>query len=471
MNEPLNLGPHASEEELSAYYDAELPPAERRRVAAHLAACESCRATLAEFAALGQELREPLVPVPPPLRFKLEERLANRRPPSVWASQLRGLASVAALLVVATYAVLVWPATQPVALAVAYPARDATSVALDAVVEIAYAADTDRRAVEQNLHIEPGVAVQTNWRGDTLVIQPQHPLQPDTIYSVKAPGAAPGKQAPLPPMFSGNSGVPTPQIVTTFRTAPAAGAVAQQGAAPAATAQPHATGEASIAAATVVPTAVKPAAPTSPAATATQVAVVRPSGALAKEPGKGFGLIYRQPGVAAALGPLLGEERHVKVVEQRFERGRMLWCAGNSKDDEPTLYVLTDDGKWQSFPDAVAQTTATIKAEEPPKGLFAPQQSLGKLWRARQDVRSQLGWAVEPERQLNGGEYRFAKGVMLGHERKLVYVLNMDGSWQEYPDGWLEPSPTPVRTATASLPTASPTPSRGGTQGSTTPAS
>jgi anti-sigma factor RsiW len=46
---------HASDDDLSAYLDAALASAERRRVAEHLAACPRCAARLADFAALSAD--------------------------------------------------------------------------------------------------------------------------------------------------------------------------------------------------------------------------------------------------------------------------------------------------------------------------------------------------------------------------------------------------------------------------------
>lgn len=42
---------------ISAYYDGELPPAEREPIATHLAACPACRAVLHELVELGAVLR------------------------------------------------------------------------------------------------------------------------------------------------------------------------------------------------------------------------------------------------------------------------------------------------------------------------------------------------------------------------------------------------------------------------------
>ncbi|MEA2576052.1 MAG: hypothetical protein QOH93_3350, partial [Chloroflexia bacterium] len=50
---------------ISAYLDGEVTPEERRSVERHLASCEECRHVLAEYRAIGSDLRALPVPVPP----------------------------------------------------------------------------------------------------------------------------------------------------------------------------------------------------------------------------------------------------------------------------------------------------------------------------------------------------------------------------------------------------------------------
>lgn len=50
---------------ISAYHDGEATPEERKRVESHLATCEDCRTTLAEYRAIGGDLRLMPLPVPP----------------------------------------------------------------------------------------------------------------------------------------------------------------------------------------------------------------------------------------------------------------------------------------------------------------------------------------------------------------------------------------------------------------------
>src|SRR5438093_6973963 len=50
---------------LSAYHDGEAAPDERTRVERHLAGCDDCRQVLAEYRAIGGDMRALPVPVPP----------------------------------------------------------------------------------------------------------------------------------------------------------------------------------------------------------------------------------------------------------------------------------------------------------------------------------------------------------------------------------------------------------------------
>src|SRR5438552_1440728 len=50
---------------LSAYYDGDGTPEEHARVESHLAGCEDCRRALAEYRAIGGDLRALPLPVPP----------------------------------------------------------------------------------------------------------------------------------------------------------------------------------------------------------------------------------------------------------------------------------------------------------------------------------------------------------------------------------------------------------------------
>ena len=493
---------HPEEEMLSAYYDDVVTPALRARLAAHLAVCDRCRAILHDYAALGQAMRRLEVAPPRTLHADLYARLeGGRRRPSIW-SRLATAAAVTSLALLA-YALFLWRPPEPAAVAMAYPRRDATAVPVDTVVQIVYSADVDRAAVEQAVQIDPPVPVNKTWHGNTLVLEPQEPLKPDTPYSVRAPAVAPVKSAPLPvvpalpplpllqpaaqatPVASAapaappaateataataapavaaapvkeSAASPTPPVITHFRTAPVAVAAAKPTAVkPPAGPSPQPTPVSVAAARTeATPPAETPA---SPAAAAASTAATKSGASSGKEPARGFGLLYKQQEIASALGRPSGDESRVSLLEQRFERGWLLWRADQPKGEERTYYVLTDDGKWRAYADDGSEAAdSATPAPGVPEGKTAPNRTLGKLWQQREEVRQALGWAVEAERQLNGAAQPFAKGTMLGHERKEIYILYADGHWQQLPDPWVEPTATPTPTSPAShTPTPGPT--------------
>ncbi len=456
-------GEHPEDGVLSAYYDDELAPAERARVATHLADCGHCRAVVHGYASLGELLREQYVAPPANLAVDLEARLGRRGFWSRFWPRVAAVGSLAAVVVVA-YAVLLWRAQGPVAIAMAFPPPQSTSVAVDTAMEIAYSAGVDHTAVEQAVRIEPPVPVTKHWRGDTLVLQPEQPLAPDKTYSVIAPAEAPPAPPPVPPVAQVQQSQPaaTPQVVTSFRTAPVAVAAAAPTAPasasvvqstpvkPAASAQ---AGQTSVTAAlpptptpggaVVVAAAVPTSGPDAMAATKTPPAAV-------KRPAKGFGILYRQADVAIALSRPVGDEKAVKVVEQQFEHGWLLYRTEQTKGVSPTYYVLTSDGKWRAYADNYSATEPEPTPQvEPPQGLSAPRHELGRLWQAREDVRTELGWAVEVEHPLNGSVQDFVNGSMLGHERKVIYVFYADGRWQRFTDPYVAPTPTPSGTPRA----------------------
>lgn len=466
---------HPGEELLSALFDDELSLSQNARVAAHLAGCGRCQGVLRGYAALGTALRRSEVDPPASLHADLHRLLSGGRTwLGVWSRV--GVAASMALVALLAYAFFLVPPSEPATVAMAYPRRDATSVPLDTVVQIVYSADVDRSAVEQAVQIEPPVAVLKSWRGDTLVLEPREPLKPDTTYSVRAPGIAPAKPAQVPPAEPAQQtlAVPTPQVVTQFRTAPVAVAVATAKLSPV-TASPVASGPTleptrlavaaaasqspspiavgstpeptriAIAAAQATPT--RSSTPANPAGT--RAATPKPSPSPDREPARGFGLLYGQPEIAAALGRPNTDDHQVRLLEQRFEGGWLLWRSDQLRGDERTFYVLTDDGKWRAYTDDGVEVDDTATpAADLPIGMSAPRRTLGKLWLQREDVRRALGWATETERQLNGNMQTFAKGAMLGLDRQQIYVLYEDGRWQRLPDPYVEPTATPSSTPT-----------------------
>jgi hypothetical protein len=88
-----------------------------------------------------------------------------------------------------------------------------------------------------------------------------------------------------------------------------------------------------------------------------------------------------------------------------FEGGRVYWYAAapGSPDPRGTLYVIYNDGTWETFVDTWDESQpASDPSIVPPAGRYQPERGIGKVWRENADVRARLGWAYEPESAFTG---------------------------------------------------------------------
>ena len=412
---------------LSAHLDGALSPTERGLVEEHLAVCGACRKRLAEYAWLSsslQETREEVAPVSLDLRvaallarsggasFPAMPRLSLPRP-AIAAVALAGLMFAAVL-----FGLPFGIDTGGPLVAVAYPCDDPDQC----VVEVRFNGPIDRDGVESSLRMDPPVAVSVAWRGDTLMVKPAEPLEPEGSYTLSINPKGPASSATPVAIHFVARGPATPVAIATEgigRPAPPA--------TPTATASPRAT-------TTATP---QPTATATPDATGT----VAPC---AVQPIRGFGTLYRgQQEVAAALGCALEPEYAVQMAIQPFEGGLLLWRA-----DRREIIALLDDGRWRGYPDTFDESEPSeAKPGEPIRGF-------GKLWREHLDLRVSLGAPVAPEQAMGGAAQRFQEGLLLWTPNRFIYVLYADGSWERYADSYHEPTATPTTT-----PTATPTPS------------
>ena len=101
------------------------------------------------------------------------------------------------------------------------PFHNKTNVATAEPIEITFTGPVDKAAVEETVQIEPATSVTKQWSGNTLVIVPDHPLAPNTTYTVKLkPKAAAPSANPANPASTPKPAVaPTPVVVhfTTVR--------------------------------------------------------------------------------------------------------------------------------------------------------------------------------------------------------------------------------------------------------------
>jgi LysM repeat protein len=83
---------------------------------------------------------------------------------------------------------------------------------------------------------------------------------------------------------------------------------------------------------------------------------------------------------------------------QDFEGGRVLRSTRFGLGDVgPTIWIVYNDGTWETYPDTWDTTqAASDPAISPPAGRYQPTEAIGKVWRENEGVRAKLGWALEP---------------------------------------------------------------------------
>ena len=151
------------------------------------------------------------------------------------------------------------------------------------------------------------------------------------------------------------------------------------------------------------------------------------------QPVRGFSLVYHMtPALMVRIGCALGAEQSISAQSAPFEHGTMLW-----RGDTRQIFVLRRDGSWTAFPDTWQPTDVLADAGAPPAGKFAPIGRLGKLWR-QPDLRAALGWETAAEIPLVGAVEEFAHARMIWTSDRLIYVLYTDGTWQSYPDTFVD---------------------------------
>ncbi len=79
------------------------------------------------------------------------------------------------------------------------------------------------------------------------------------------------------------------------------------------------------------------------------------------------------------------------------------------------------------FADEWPEGTPIHFAETPPPGLYVPERGFGYVWVHNAEVRSRLGWAVEPERGETGGYRPFHRGFMITRPSNDAVFIILDG--------------------------------------------
>ncbi len=123
---------------------------------------------------------------------------------------------------------------------------------------------------------------------------------------------------------------------------------------------------------------------------------------------------------ACAQGPAI----ETRLVEQAFERGRMLYVEATNQ-----VYALFNDNlspAWVVF-DNRFDPAVHPEGEDsfvPPPGFLQPLRQLGFVWRGNDIVRNRLGLAVAPDASYDG----FTQIALVSGSAESVYVSSADGS-------------------------------------------
>jgi Big-like domain-containing protein len=103
-----------------------------------------------------------------------------------------------------------------------------TGVGTGEPIRIPFSGPVDKTAVQESVVIEPATSATKHWEGQTLVITPDHPLAPNTTYTVRlkpdaavAPSANPTASPKLTAQATPKAAVAPTPVVVHFTTVPA----------------------------------------------------------------------------------------------------------------------------------------------------------------------------------------------------------------------------------------------------------
>jgi len=128
---------------------------------------------------------------------------------------------------------------------------------------------------------------------------------------------------------------------------------------------------------------------------------------------------------------------YVWAAYEPFERGHMVWRSGAGE-----IWVLYDDGRYETHPDTWSEGQPVDIPEAPPEGLVAPVRGFGKLWASQPEIRSMLGWATAPEsgytmlvESVRGGSGRYPgrSYYFLLPDNRVVHLYGFTSSWEILP--------------------------------------
>ncbi len=115
---------------------------------------------------------------------------------------------------------------------------------------------------------------------------------------------------------------------------------------------------------------------------------------------------------------------------QPFEHGHMIWI--QARDEIFVLFADEQVRRWRVFVDLFEEGMLEYDPTlTPPPGRFQPIRGFGLVWRNDAEVRSRLGWALQPEQGFTTRIQTTAR-----ERYNLLFIQALDGGiWQLDPEG------------------------------------
>jgi hypothetical protein len=119
-----------------------------------------------------------------------------------------------------------------------------------------------------------------------------------------------------------------------------------------------------------------------------------------------------------------GPPAETALIEESFERGRMLYVAATNRvyalfnDDTDPAWVVFDN---RYDPAIHPELEASFV---PPPGFYQPIARLGFVWRGRDVVRNRLGLGLQPEVNYEGS----SQSATTPDGQEMLYVTSADGT-------------------------------------------
>jgi hypothetical protein len=134
-----------------------------------------------------------------------------------------------------------------------------------------------------------------------------------------------------------------------------------------------------------------------------------------------LGLGYYCPAAAVRLDAL----------GQDFEGGRVIRMAPDPAYPESpygTIYVIYNDGDWETFVDGWDNSQiSSDQAIMPPTDRYQPVDAIGWVWRENPEVRRRLGWAYEAQAAFQGRYQRYQEQPGTGGDMHYTFIDH--GKW------------------------------------------